>query len=109
MAPVFLIATELAPHDAAWPEAVALAAAVADAAAPILGFHPEVQAVSFADEIAAAREPAGAALPAVLADLATQGRTLAFILPAILELSVFQRQALVELVRESQRRAPSLA
>jgi hypothetical protein len=45
----------------------------------------------------------------VLADQAAQGRTLAFVVPAILDFSVFQRQALVELTRESQRRAPALA
>ena len=100
MGPLFLIATDLAPHDAAWPSAVAEAAAVADAAAPILGFAPEVALASLAPP---------EALAAVLADEAVRGRTLVFVLPAILDFSVFQRQALVELARESQRRAPQLA
>jgi hypothetical protein len=105
--PLFLIVTDLAPHDAAWPRAVAEAEAVAGAAAPILGFAPEVRVASLGG---AGADPG--ALPgelvAVLADEAAAGRTLAFVLPAILELGVFQREALVERIRESQRRAPSL-
>jgi hypothetical protein len=106
--PLFLIVTDLVPHDPAWPRAVAEAQAVADAAAPILGFAPEVRVAS----LGGGTDP-GAAQPgtlaAVLADEAAAGRTLAFVLPAVLELGMFQREALAELTRESQRRAPSLA
>jgi hypothetical protein len=125
--PIFLIATDLAPYDASWPRAVAEAEAVAQAAAPILGFRPEVVVASLGiderSEIAGggagvlprgiddgvAVQGAPGSLATVLADQAALGRTLLFILPAILDFSVFQRQALVELVRESQRRAPTLA
>jgi hypothetical protein len=127
--PLFLIVTDLAPHDPAWPRAVAEAQAVAGAAAPILGFAPEVRVASLGDGGAdrgagppGRSIPGGSAPPrgqspqgplpelaAVLAGEAAAGRTLAFVLPAILELGVFQREALVELIRESQRRAPSLA
>jgi hypothetical protein len=105
--PLFLIVTDLLPHDPAWPRAVAEAQAVAGAAAPILGFAPEVRVASLSD--AGADPGARPGLAAVLAEEAAAGRTLAFVLPAILELGVLQREALVELTRESQRRAPSLA
>jgi sirohydrochlorin ferrochelatase len=49
------------------------------------------------------------ALSAALAELAARGETLVFILPAMLELSVFARQTLVEITRESQRRWPQMA
>lgn len=114
MGPLFLIVTDLLPHDPAWPRAVAEARAVADAAAPILGFAPEVRAASLgdtaADPGALPRDgrPRGM-LAEILADEAAAGRTLAFVMPAILELGMFQREALALLTRESQRRAPSLA
>jgi CbiX len=105
--PLFLIVTDLLPHEPAWSRAVAQAAAVADMAAPILGFAPEIVVASL--DLHAPGEPAlRDGLAAVLADQAAQGRTLAFALPAIVDFHVFQRQALVEIVRESQRSAPSL-
>jgi len=120
--PIFLIATELSPHDPSWPRVQAVAAAVAEACAPILGFAPEVAVASLGHDprspIVEGGDPDGAAgavldgpgsVAAVLADQAASGRTLAFVLPAILEFSIFERQALVELTRESQRRAPALA
>ena len=110
MGPLFLIATDLAPHDPAWSRAAAEAEAVAAAAAPILGFAPEVRLATLGDDAGAEPEALPpTALAAVLAAEAAAGRTLAFVLPAILELSVFQREALVERVRASQRRAPALA
>ena len=96
MGPLFVIATDLSPHDAAWRQAAAEADAIAELTAPILGFRPEIVL-------------AGSTLGELLAREAAQGRTLAFVLPAILDFSVFQRQALVEIVRESQRSAPALA
>jgi len=107
--PLFVIATDLSPHDAAWPVALAEAAAVAGAAAPILGFAPEVVVASLGDELVPPGEAGRETLAAVFAEQAAQGRTLAFVVPAILDFSVFQRQALVECVRESQRLAPAFA
>ncbi|HSS01882.1 MAG TPA: CbiX/SirB N-terminal domain-containing protein, partial [Kofleriaceae bacterium] len=149
MGPLFAIATDLSPHDAAWRQVTAEAEAVADLAAPILGFRPEVVLASLTGEPtdlsgAAPETPAGdgelrgmppntpaqihapcadrtpaqlraqlaapgSSVAQILEEQAAQGRTLAFVLPAILDFSIFQRQALVEIVRESQRRAPSLA
>ena len=110
MGPLFVIATDLSPHDAAWPRAVAEAVAVADAAAPILGFAPDVVVASLGDELGAPGDPPGRhTLAAVLAEQAARGRTLALVVPAVLDFSVFQREALVERVRESQRAAPALA
>src|ERR1043165_7265952 len=151
MTPLFVIATDLAPHDAAWKQATAETDAIADLVAPILGFRPQVVLASLVDDPASPssrrcetpavnpgrpRTPGNipapirvldealyttsAPVPArdealcgtladILAREATQGGTLAFVLPAILDFSVFQRQALVEIVRESQRRAHSLA
>ncbi|HEY0478011.1 MAG TPA: hypothetical protein VGD37_10830 [Kofleriaceae bacterium] len=107
MGPLFLIACDLAPGDPAWPRALAQADAVAGAAAPILGFAPDVEIASLAGDGGASEAPGS--LAAVLAEAAAQGRTVAFVLPAILDFSIFQRQALVEIARESQRRAPALA
>jgi len=104
LGPLFVIASDVAPEDPVWPRAAAEIAAVAAAAAPILGFTPEVVLASLAEPGA----PGGASLAACLADQADRGRTLAFVLPAILEFGVFQRQALVEVVREAQRRSPAL-
>jgi len=98
----FLIATELSPHEPAWSRAAAEAAAVAEAAAPVLGFRPAVELVSLDGE--AAHSLAGA-----LVARAARGDALAFVLPAVLELGLVQRQALAEQVRDSQRRAPGLA
>ncbi|MGH9886994.1 MAG: CbiX/SirB N-terminal domain-containing protein, partial [bacterium] len=109
MGPLFAIATDLTPGDAGWRDAAALADAVADLTAPILGFRPEVVLASLADEPTAPNGFARDSLTCLLAKQAAQGRTLAFVLPAILEFSVFHRQALVEIVRESQRSAPALA
>ena len=107
MGPVFLIVGDLAQGDPAWPRALAQAAAVADAAAPILGFAPDVGVASLG--LDGGGDGAQGSLAAALAGCAAQGRTLAFVLPAILEFSVFQRQALAEIARESQRRSPALA
>lgn len=114
MGPLFVIATDLAPGDPAWPRAVADAAAVAGAAAPILGFSPELAVARLAsdagtDADAPATPGAPRSLAALLADEAARGRGVAFVLPASLELDMFQRQALVEIVRASQRTAPGLA
>lgn len=106
--PSFVIATDLAAHDPAWSRAVSVADAVADAAAPILGFRPEVTLASLVAD-AGANTAVPGSLAQVLSDQAARGQTLVFVLPAILEFSVFQRQALVELTRESQRVAPGLA
>jgi hypothetical protein len=106
MGPLFVLATDLLPGDASWRRAEAEAAAVAEAAAPILGFAPDVVVASLGpDAPGASREP----LAAVLAAEAARGRTLAFVLPAILDFSMFQRQALAEIARESQRSVPELA
>jgi hypothetical protein len=110
--PSFVLAIDVVPGDAAFPRAVAVAEAVADAAAPILGFRPDVAVASLAlDEGSASMDAPGepGSVRAALADRAARGQTVAFLLPAILELSVFARQALVELTRESQRRSPGLA
>jgi hypothetical protein len=133
VAPVFVIATDLAPHEPAWSRAVALAAGVAADLAPILGFVPDVAVAELAGDARGAAGDAGAgagadaalaaagdtatataagqptSLAAVLADRAARGCSEAFVLPAVLDFSIFQRQLLAELARESQRRAPSLA
>jgi len=109
VAPAFLIATDLAPHDPSWGGAELAADAVADLAAPILGFRPEVALASLGIDEAGAVQDGPGTLAAALAAQATRGQTVAFILPAVLDFSVFQRQALAELTRESQRRSPALA
>lgn len=103
MGPIFLIVTDLPPGAAAWALASRQAVAVAEACAPILGFHPEV-------EIASLEAEAGpGSLRAALDAEAARDRTLALILPAIFEFSIFQKQALVSLLREVQRAHPTLS
>lgn len=102
----FLIATDVLPHEAAFGHALAEGIAVADAAAPILGFRPDVEVVSLGEQGAV---DGPGSLAAALVGRAARGETLVFVVPAILDFSIFQRQALTEQVRESQRRAPELA
>jgi hypothetical protein len=107
--PALLIATDLSPHDPSWSLAAAEADAVAEAVAPILGFRPQVALASLGIAEPGAVQDGPGARARARVDLAAAGQTLAFVLPAILDFSVFQRQALAELTRESQRRAPALA
>jgi hypothetical protein len=108
LGPLFVIVTDVAPHEPAWSQVVAEGAAVAAAAGPILGFAPDVVVASLVLDEGAPGPAPPSTLGAVLADQAAQGRTLAFLVPAILDLGILDQRALAEIVRASQRSAPSL-
>jgi sirohydrochlorin ferrochelatase len=109
MGPIFFFATDLSPRDSAFRRAAAQGEAVADACAPILGFRPEIEVRSLEMDEGAAAPAKPGSLAAALEEHAARGRTLAFILPAILDFSVFHRETLVSLTREARRRSPSLS
>jgi sirohydrochlorin ferrochelatase len=96
--PAFLLATDLKPHEADWPEADRQAASVAAAAAPILGFEPVVKVasvVSYPGEIVS-----GHSLAEVLSQ---QDATEVFVLPAALDFNLWQREEIGRVLAEQRR------
>ncbi len=90
MKPAFLLATELEPSEPAWARVDAQAEALASSAARVLGFAPH---------IAVARLPGGPGddvdpLAGAIDRLAGEGVGEIFVLPAGLDLTVWQRAAL---------------
>ncbi len=117
MKPAFLLATELQPSEPAWARVDEQAAALACSAARVLGFAPLVGLV---------RLPAGPGedmdQPSIAFDshrveplagaidrLAHDGVGEIFVLPAGLDLTVWQRSALGQVLAEARRRHPQVA
>jgi sirohydrochlorin ferrochelatase len=105
--PVFIIATELHSRDAAWKQALAQLNDVRVASARVLGFDPDLRLASI---------PAhpGDAAPAesllgVIRDAAQGESREIFVLPAALDFSLWQREALGQLLGEARREHPSIA
>jgi hypothetical protein len=109
MTPLFLVVTDLAPGASPWGAAQAQARAVADGCAPILGFHPEVALAALDPPHASGATVVPGHLGHALEAHAARGGELSFLLPAILDFGVFQKQALVEVVRETRRKHPGLS
>src|ERR1700688_2973603 len=86
-APAFLILTDLRPPDAAWPAAAAQIDDVRAACARVLGFDPEIRLASVGDFLA----PPG-------------GET--FVIPAALDFSLWERDALGQRIAEQRRNHP---
>ena len=85
----FLIASDLRPGNPAWPAAQGQAAAIAGEASRILGFLPDVKLVS-------------------LDQNAFCGAPEIFVLPAPLEFSLLQREALGRVLTEARRANPAV-
>jgi hypothetical protein len=103
MSPLFVVVTELAPGSPLWRAAEAQAGAVAEACAPILGFRPEVELAALDPPQARGSTLTPGHLGHALGTYAAGGGELAFLLPAILDFGLLQKQALVEVVREARR------
>ena len=107
MKPAFLLATELEPHEPSWAQVEALAAALGCSAARVLGLAPLV---------GLARLPGGPGddtdehqLAGAIDRLAREGVGEIFVLPAGLDLTVWQRAALGQVLAEARRRHPQVA
>lgn len=103
--PVFVIATDLRPGDAAWELVGAQAAGLQESVARPLGVTPVV-------DLACLPTPAGTGPPEfqlarVIDRHATAGATELFVLPAVLELNIWQRSTIGEDLIEARRRHPA--
>ena len=105
--PVFVIATDLRPGDAAWELVRAQAAGLSESATRPLGVRPVVDLACLPTQV-------GSGLPEfhlaqVIDRHAAAGAAELFVLPAPLELNVWQRSALGEELVEARRRHPSVS
>ncbi len=101
-APAFVIASELLPHQPDWNRARAQAESLADPVADILGFRPRVQFASLA--VHPGEDAGEYGLAAVLDREAAAGAAEIFVLPASLDWSLWQREALGQTLAEFRRR-----
>jgi hypothetical protein len=104
LTPAFLIATDLQPHEADWPQAELQAASVAAASAQILGFEPVVQVASVAaypGEVIS-----GHSLAEVLSK---QEASEVFVLPAALDFNLWQREEIGRVLTEQRRARADLS
>jgi sirohydrochlorin ferrochelatase len=98
LTPAFLLATDLQPHEADWPEAERQAASVAAAAARILGFEPIVRVASVA------AYPGEAVSGDSLAEVLSQQEAAeVFVLPAALDFNLWQREEIGRVLAEQRR------
>lgn len=106
-APVFIIATDLRPREAAWAEVAAQAISLRASTAGLLGLTPVVDLACLS-----ARPEEGAAewsLDQVIDRHAANGAAQLFVLPAAFELSGWQRAALGEALAAARRRHPAVS
>ena len=102
-APAFILASELLPHQPDWNRALAQAEALAEPAARILGFTPRVRLASLA--MHPGEDTGECRLGAMLDSEATEGASEIFVMPASLDWSVWQREAMGQTLAEFRRRA----
>jgi sirohydrochlorin ferrochelatase len=98
LTPAFLLATDLQPHEADWPEAERQAASVAAATARILSFEPVVQVASVASY--PGEGVSGHSLAEVLSQ---QDSAEVFVLPAALDFNLWQREEIGRVLAEQRR------
>ena len=102
-ASAFVLLTDLRPDHPNWTHAKHLAQTVAEQAAPILGFHPHIQLASLSADQQWIDDDLPHSLPVVInACLANQVNTV-FVLPALLDFSIFQQQAFAECINHVRR------
>ncbi len=103
MTPAFILATDLQPHEAEWPEAERQAENVAADAARILGFRPRVQVA------AVAAYPGEAVRSHSLAEILPQlDAPEIFILPVALDFNLWQREEIGRVLAERRRKRPDI-
>jgi len=102
-ASAFVLLTDLRPDSSNWAHAEHLAQTVAEKTAPILGFHPHIQLASLSADQQWIDDDLPHSLPVVInACLANQANTV-FVLPALLDFSIFQQQAFAECINHVRR------
>jgi sirohydrochlorin ferrochelatase len=90
-----ILATDLEPHEPAWPQATLQAQSVAAACAPILGFEPTVRL---------------AQIPALAEAIADQSQASEiFVVPTALDFNIWQREAIGQVLAEARRSHPDTA
>ena len=104
--PSFIIATDLRSGDTAWPAALAQLADIRAACAPILGFDPDLRLASLRMHPGDTQSPES--LESVLQDAARASQEI-FVLPAALDFSLWQRDALGQALAEARREHPGVA
>jgi len=97
--PAVLLATDLQPHEAEWPEAERQAASVAAAVARILGFEPVVQMASIVSY--PGETVSGHSLAEVLSQ---QDAAEVLVLPAALDFNLWQREEIGRVLAEQRRK-----
>lgn len=105
-APAFIIATDLRSCDAFWPDAIAQLADIRAACSRILGFDPDLRLASMPVHPGHA-EPAQS-IDNVLREAARASHEI-FVLPATLDFSLWQRDALGQLLAEARREHAGIA
>jgi sirohydrochlorin ferrochelatase len=98
LTPAFLLATDLQPHEADWPQAELQAASVAAASARIFAFEPVVQVASVASY--PGEVVSGHSLAEVLSK---QEASEVFVLPAALDFNLWQREEIGRVIAEQRR------
>jgi sirohydrochlorin ferrochelatase len=101
-APAFILASDLLPHHSDWKRAKAQAEALAEQAARILGFTPQVRLASLA--VNPGEDGGERGLGPVLDSAVNDGAGEIFVLPASLEWSVWQREAFGRTLGEFRRK-----
>ena len=102
-ASAFVLLTDLRPTDKAWSSAEQLAQTIAEQSAPILGFHPLIQLASLSPDQQWIDDDLPHSLPVVINSCVTNGANQVFVLPALLEFSIFQQQAFAECINLVRR------
>lgn len=105
--PVFVIATDLRPGEAAWEFVQAQAAGLRESMARPLGVTPVVDLACLPTQ--AGNGPRDFQLGRVIDRHAAAGGTEQFVLPGALELNVWQRSMLGEELVEARRRHPAIS
>ena len=103
--PVFLLASELRPQGASWRAAQAQLDCIREASSSVLGFDPQL-ALACMPGFPGDAEPAGS-LARAIDEAAARGEGEIFVLPAALDFSLWQREALGQILTEARRRHPS--
>lgn len=87
--PLFILASNLHPGERGWNLALGQVASIRRACAPILGFDPELR-LAASDDLKQALE----------------GAAEAFVIPAAMDLSIWHRETLGEVLAEARRKSP---
>ncbi|MBT4139586.1 MAG: hypothetical protein HOE48_16815 [Candidatus Latescibacteria bacterium] len=102
-ASAFVLLTDLRPDDPNWALAEQLAQTIAEQCTPILGFNPHIQLASLSADQQWMDDDLPHSLPVVTNACLANGANNVFVLPALLEFSIFQQQAFAECINQVRR------